>query len=295
MVDQPNDILKPRIKYISKKVDPNLLLHAEDLLSYYSFDLGQQTAAIVLQKWAQRYAVQWIRLAIIEALYQGRYKAVSVEQILQLWTRRQQIQVRFDVDFEKLICEKLPRKLLIQNTPEGESAIAGLAAEIHARTRIHDDANGNNPAHPGRNDSNPSANQEAALAALARVVKNRQSLQPSVNAVINHNEANVENAAAQGKQQILADGSRSAIAAHSNHDHDQAIIDQDQDQVTQADRDVPAPPSTSDQPANPESPAAAPTPAEPTPRSIHQFTPNPLSPELWAKLKAASTETQKPD
>jgi hypothetical protein len=189
MVDNPADILKPRIKY-TPKVNPNLLLHAEDLLSYYSFDLGGQSAQVVLQQWAQDYPVPWIRLAIIEALYQGRYKAISVGQILQIWARREQIQTRFDAEFEKLICEKLPRKMLLEPEADQASAIAAIAAEIHA-------TNGTN--------NGAESSQEAALAALARVVQNRKPLQPGVNAVINHLEADVETAAAQARQQVLGE------------------------------------------------------------------------------------------
>jgi hypothetical protein len=189
MVDNPADILKPRIKY-TPKVNPNLLLHAEDLLSYYSFDLGGRSAQMVLQEWAQDYPVPWIRLAIIEALYQGRYKAISVGQILQIWARREQVQTRFDAEFEKLICEKLPRKMLLESEVDQESAIAAIAAEIHATNTATNGAE---------------SSQEAALAALARVVQNRKPLQPGVNAVINHLEADVAMAAEQGKQQVLGE------------------------------------------------------------------------------------------
>jgi hypothetical protein len=194
MVDNPTDILKPRIKY-TPKVNPNLLLHAEDLLSYYSFDLGGESAQMVLQQWAQDYPVLWIRLAIIEALYQGRYKAISVGQILQIWARRDQIQTRFDAAFERLICEKLPRKMLLESAVDQESAIAAIAAEIHT---THTTNNG------------AESSQEAALAALARVVQNRKPLQSGVNAVINHLEADVETAAEQARQQVLGEAKPAA-------------------------------------------------------------------------------------
>ncbi len=282
------DILKPRIKYTPKlpKVDPNLLLHAEDLLHYYSFDLGSQSATIVLQQWAERYSVQWIRLAIIEALYQGRYKAVSVAQILQLWTRRQQAQPRFDPEFEKLICEKLPRKLLLRNSDSGESAIAALAAEIHA-SKLDP-----NVARRATRAENGTSTQEAALAALARVVQNRKALQPSVNAVINQVEANVETMAAQAKQQVRADGVRATIALNPialNHSQPEATGNPDDAADRPAtDRpelgigseltiDLGSPHPAIDRPL-PESPLTA----------IHQFTPNPLSPELLAKWKAVA-------
>jgi hypothetical protein len=302
MADNPNDILKPRIKYTPQlpKVDPNLLLHAEDLLHYYSFDLGPQSATIVLQRWAETYSVQWIRLAIIEALYQGRYKAVSVAQILQLWQRRQQAQPRFDPEFEKLICEKLPRKLLLrnsdrQNSDHAESAIAALAAEIHANT-IHPNAAARIAAASAENGT---STQEAALAALARVVQNRKALQPSVNAVINQVEANVETMAAQAKQQVIADGVRNTIALHPSHSQAKGNPADSVDRA-ETDRAADRPelgiapeltPALSRDFASPPQAIAPPCPEFPL-TAIHQFTPNPLSPELLAKWKAVSTPPQ---
>ncbi|NJO19488.1 MAG: hypothetical protein HC838_04685, partial [Spirulinaceae cyanobacterium RM2_2_10] len=54
------------------------------------------------------YHPTWIRAAAIEALYLGRYKAVSVAQILEIWERRGQPTPHFNGDFERLICRKLP-------------------------------------------------------------------------------------------------------------------------------------------------------------------------------------------
>jgi hypothetical protein len=194
-MNSSDDILKPRIKSATR-VDPNLLLYAEDLLGYYSFDLGGQSPAIVLKRWAETYSVQWIRLAIVEALYQGRYKVVSVDQILQNWQRRQQAQPRFDADFEKLICERFPRNLMARSRQTGnqESAIAALAAEIHAVTQVQDaDA--------------ADATQEAALAALARAVQRRQPQQTrhqtSVDAVIDYTEASVNTMTDHVKQRLV--------------------------------------------------------------------------------------------
>ncbi|MDJ0696461.1 hypothetical protein [Mastigocoleus sp. MO_188.B34] len=87
---------------------PNLAI---GLLTHYSFDLGGYSAGELVNRWRKDYAVSWLRLAIIEALYQGRYKAVSVQQILTLWHRRGQPTYHFNVEFENLICSKLPEDL----------------------------------------------------------------------------------------------------------------------------------------------------------------------------------------
>jgi hypothetical protein len=75
-----------------------------DLLTRYSFDLGGCAVESLVDSWLHHYPVQWVRLAVIEALYQGRYKAFSVEQILNLWQRRGKSLYRFNHEFERIIC-----------------------------------------------------------------------------------------------------------------------------------------------------------------------------------------------
>lgn len=81
------------------------------LLNHYCFELPGKTAIDLLASWLEKYQADWVRLAVIEALYRGRYKAVSVEQILNLWSRRQYASYGFNHEFERLICRKLPRNL----------------------------------------------------------------------------------------------------------------------------------------------------------------------------------------
>jgi hypothetical protein len=91
--------------------DKTAISHATDLLTHYSFDLGGRTALQLIDQWLNRYQAGWIRWAVIEALYQGRYKAVSVDQILQLWQRRKHPCYHFSYEFERLVCHKFPRNL----------------------------------------------------------------------------------------------------------------------------------------------------------------------------------------
>ncbi|MEP0919293.1 hypothetical protein NC981_20905 [Leptolyngbya sp. DQ-M1] len=86
-------------------------IHVADLLTHYSFDLGGNNAQQLADRWQSSYSANWVRWAVIEALYQGRYKAVSVEQILQLWQRRQQPCYHFNYEFERLVCNNFPRNL----------------------------------------------------------------------------------------------------------------------------------------------------------------------------------------
>lgn len=86
------------------------------LLTGYGFELKGYPASILIYKWLNHYRASWIRLAVVEALYQGRYKAISVEHILDSWRRRGQPHFHFSHEFERLICGNmaqdptLPRK-----------------------------------------------------------------------------------------------------------------------------------------------------------------------------------------
>lgn len=81
------------------------------LLSYYSFDLGGRTAKDIMQRWLNNYPDRWIYLATIEALYQGRYKALSVDQILAIWLRKGEVSYHFNHEFERLVCGSFSQKL----------------------------------------------------------------------------------------------------------------------------------------------------------------------------------------
>jgi hypothetical protein len=90
---------------------------AAALLIHYSFDLSGYTAIELVYRWQNQYPVDWLHLAVIEALYQGRYKAISVQQILAFWQRRGQVIYHFNMEFERLICSKFPEILTALATP----------------------------------------------------------------------------------------------------------------------------------------------------------------------------------
>lgn len=79
-----------------------------DLLKRYSFDLDEAMLDRLVDFWLNHYPTQWVRLAVIEALYQGRYKAISVEQILNLWQRRGRVLHHFNHEFERVVCGRFP-------------------------------------------------------------------------------------------------------------------------------------------------------------------------------------------
>ncbi|MCC5601345.1 hypothetical protein [Nostoc favosum] len=87
------------------------------LLINYSFDLSGYTANELVERWQTQYPLNWLHLAVIEALYQGRYKAVSVQQILVFWQRRDQATYHFNMEFERMICSKFPQSLTSSPAP----------------------------------------------------------------------------------------------------------------------------------------------------------------------------------
>ncbi|WP_244329211.1 hypothetical protein [Tolypothrix sp. PCC 7910] len=90
---------------------------ATALLTHYSFDLSGYSASELIRRWKTHYPLEWLHIAVIEALYQGRYKAVSVQQILNFWHRRGQATYHFNMEFERLICSKFPESLTAIPSP----------------------------------------------------------------------------------------------------------------------------------------------------------------------------------
>jgi hypothetical protein len=82
---------------------------AAAVLIHYSFDLGGNQVQELVDRWLDRYPANWVRLAAIEALYQGRYKAVSIGHILASWNRRHHPFYHFNHEFERLVCSKFPQ------------------------------------------------------------------------------------------------------------------------------------------------------------------------------------------
>jgi hypothetical protein len=79
------------------------------LLKNYSFESTRHSYDKVLDSWLERFPLDWVNLALVESLYQGRYKVVSVEQILTLWQRRGKPSYHFNHDFERLVSTNLPK------------------------------------------------------------------------------------------------------------------------------------------------------------------------------------------
>jgi hypothetical protein len=85
------------------------IIETSALLTCYGFDLRGLTPQGLINDWLKSYSSLWIRRAVVEALYQGRYKAISVEHLLNFWSRRGEPSFRFSSEFERLITHNLPK------------------------------------------------------------------------------------------------------------------------------------------------------------------------------------------
>ncbi|MEO0408218.1 MAG: hypothetical protein AAF289_12780, partial [Cyanobacteria bacterium P01_A01_bin.135] len=105
----------------------------EHLLQYYSFELGGLKPDEWVAQWRDRYPQHWLRSAIVEALYQGRYKVISVAQILDMWERRGQSVCHYNSEFERMVCNKfLPLTF-------SESAARATSTAAHGSMPVPDE------------------------------------------------------------------------------------------------------------------------------------------------------------
>ncbi|HEY9824126.1 MAG TPA: hypothetical protein V6D19_01655 [Stenomitos sp.] len=85
------------------------------LLTYYSLEADRYPKPVtkfqILERWLRSYPEPWVRLALIESLYQGRYKAFSVEKLLAFWQRRGQPIYHFSYEFESMVSRNIPHRL----------------------------------------------------------------------------------------------------------------------------------------------------------------------------------------
>lgn len=81
----------------------------KDLLDSYSFDTNQCNIECLIYEWLKDYKIEWVYLATIEALFLGRYKVVSIKQILTIWGRLGSPKTHFSGDFERFIGRDLPK------------------------------------------------------------------------------------------------------------------------------------------------------------------------------------------
>jgi hypothetical protein len=87
------------------KKDPKLA--AWILLASYSFHQGSNELEQLINSWIKKYPGKWIIAAIVEAIYQGRYKVDSVSKILESWSIRGYPVHHFDHEFADIVCKRI--------------------------------------------------------------------------------------------------------------------------------------------------------------------------------------------
>jgi len=77
------------------------------LLTNYSFEVSDSDLNSLIVSWLSLYPGKWVLAAIVEAIYQGRYKVHSVSRILDQWRIKGYPVHHFDYDFADTVCKKL--------------------------------------------------------------------------------------------------------------------------------------------------------------------------------------------
>lgn len=93
------------------------------LLTHYSFELNGKTLPQIIQEWLSLYPNKWVIAAVVEALYQGRYKVNSVNRILVNWQTQGQPLHHFDHDFAELFCKKIIKAMIPTETIPFQEAV----------------------------------------------------------------------------------------------------------------------------------------------------------------------------
>ena len=78
-------------------------------IEIYGLELDGHQIDTILATWLKQYDPTWILKAIVESLYRGRYKIVSVENILKDWHRLGNPRYHFTPEYEREILEKIPQ------------------------------------------------------------------------------------------------------------------------------------------------------------------------------------------
>jgi hypothetical protein len=78
------------------------------IIDRYGLALDGHQVETIIATWLQKYDAAWIIKAIVESLYRGRYKIVSVDNILRDWARMGKPRYNFTPEYEREILQKLP-------------------------------------------------------------------------------------------------------------------------------------------------------------------------------------------
>jgi hypothetical protein len=77
------------------------------VIKTYGLALDEQQVEAILVAWFQTYDPAWIVKAIVESLYRGRYKLISVDNILKDWQRIGKPRYNFTPEYEREIFQNI--------------------------------------------------------------------------------------------------------------------------------------------------------------------------------------------
>lgn len=144
-----------------------------ELMTRYSFDLGNYAIDRWIEQWLQQYPSEWLPRAVIEALYQGRYKAISVWQILDLWRRRGKPLQHFNREFERMV---LGRSLQLLFAPAASQSLIAVPQPLLVTVEMNGSRNGIAPASRSVQPNQPSTYAESAASSSALILSAESGL-----------------------------------------------------------------------------------------------------------------------
>jgi hypothetical protein len=105
-------------------------------IEHYGLELERDRVDTVVLTWFETYDPAWVVKALVEALYRGRYKVKSVDNILRDWQRRGSPFYKFTPDYEREILYSL--RIRTDNTVTLLPSAIPTPVEILARQRSVD-------------------------------------------------------------------------------------------------------------------------------------------------------------
>lgn len=117
-------------------VAESILTTTTGLLTYYGYEAESQAEESLLDRWFGDYSPEWVRLALIESLYRGRYKTISVGGLLADWKRKGQPLYHFNREFEALICHKFPQIKFKQEDIPADKRADSKALGVNRRQNL---------------------------------------------------------------------------------------------------------------------------------------------------------------
>lgn len=100
------------------------------LVLHYKFDLGGYTTNDLRRAW-HRYDLSWVQTAIVECIFQGRFKAIAILQLLSTWERRGVVKTHFSREYERLICTGVIPDEVVQPEQEPNLSPPPVSPELY--------------------------------------------------------------------------------------------------------------------------------------------------------------------